>query len=113
MSRFDIALGKKKPVSRTPAPKIDSSGSMKTEYGPRSVNFSISGPSGFRIIVPLQNCHFTMEHETLTIADYGSFNLQLTGRVANQMAEDIESAQIQPRPAQTISRPQRRRLLVG
>jgi hypothetical protein len=112
MSRFDIALGKKIPAPRTPRPRIDSSGSIKTEQGPRSVNFTISGPSGFRVIVPLQNCQYTTDNDIITISDSGSFYLQLSGRVGLQMAEDIQSAYPQPRP-QSTTRPQRRRLLVG
>jgi hypothetical protein len=95
MGRYEIALGKKPVIKKRPI-QTGQNSVIQTARGPGSVNLSINGPGGFRIIIPINYCNYSYTDGNLTLSDYGTLNLHLTGGLASQMAEDIESVRRPP-----------------
>ena len=93
MSRYDIALGKKtKPSTGRNYPKYSPPPGQISE-GPKSMNFSLNGPGGFRLIIPVNNLTINLEGDVLSVTNGRDVNIRLTGSLAYQMYEDLRGRQ--------------------
>lgn len=103
MGRFEIALGKKAPKSKS---KPAENPTLQTSMGPQSMNFFLNGPGGFRIIIPLRNLNCSYKDHALTIQE-GAVSIRIMGPIGKQMWDDIQAAS--HRYGENLTDPYRRR----
>jgi hypothetical protein len=90
MSRYDIALGKKskKKSQSSFQGTVQFTGTQETK-APKSLNFSMTGPGGSRIFIPINNLRVNLIGTVLTISNGVDIDIRMTGSLAHQMYEDF------------------------
>jgi len=78
----------------------------------KGMNFSITGPNGFRCMIPAINLTIARTGDTFTITGH-DIRVNLTGALAHQMCEDFqgheEEQRLTQRPTSWYTRPQNSR----
>ena len=111
MDRYGISLGKKTQPHRRIATPIKISESAQVTKAAKGMNFSITGPNGFRCMFPVSNLTLNRTGAVFSITG-NDIQIILTGHVAHQMCEDFqgheEEQRLTQRPESWYTRPHNR-----